>query len=222
MTLTVLDVAGICSGQIYDDSTKWDLLIAGEPYIGVRIDHARKVVIVACRGSTTLLDFLHDGEAGILCDAGPLGTVALGFYDGIVSSYLQIEAFVRLLLTVGRYRLIVGGHSLGAAHAALWAAHAVLQGTQVDAYVLMGCPAPGCGELRAQLLKVPKRYSFRNGYDPVYSVPPWCSHPSDPILLHEPPSELPAGASYGLGPLVDWHQWVLYLKGIEKISLPVL
>jgi hypothetical protein len=222
MSLSVLDLGQIGTDWVYTTPKRpWDLLLPGEPYVGVIIDHVLRHVIIACRGSTVPMDFLKDVEAGLVRGAGPLGTVALGFYDGVHAAWLSIKPSIPQ-----GYRIYIVGHSLGAAHACLLAGVAESTGTHVDCLMVMGCPAPGDNKLNRWLKRIGRIISIRNVdgmiVDPVYIVPPWCEHPSNPIDICEPASSLTAAQlNNECWPWpVSYHHWQLYLAGIAKLNLP--
>lgn len=170
--------------------------------------------LVLLRGSVTPQDWLRDFESELgraLPDWPQLGLLPDGFTKGLPQALAAISA----RLGDGA-KLVVAGHSLGAAHASQLAAM-LLQRYSIERLVLCGCPRPGTSQLVEVLAGVAVA-SYRNRSDPVCDVPvtidPWLSWcPLAPyVALDEVP---PAGDSWGL--LAD-HHIELYQAGIAKLE----
>lgn len=226
--LTVLQAAEVFSAAIYDSTTRWDVLLMGafysDSYVGLRLDPINKAALIAFRGSTTVNDFLKDLDAEVPDDEGELGTVAHGFFEGTKALYTTLAPIIP-----ADYKLIVGGHSLGAAQASDFAGYAVARFKSNPqavpaAVVLMGSPRPGCDTLNAQLRKIPTWFSFQNRqgilHDPVTDVPTWGEHARPLIPVRE--ERLPTDTFANWGVLIEAHHYELYLRGIAKLALPPL
>ena len=124
--------------------------------------------VIVCRGSVTLEDWLRDLEseaARIIPGYPSVGHVPYGFGAGILDAYKAISSVV-----FAQNASYVVGHSLGAAHAAILAGMLVADGRPVKRLLVCGCPRPGMAHLSTLLSETPIS-SFRNGPDPVCSVP---------------------------------------------------
>lgn len=222
---TVYQSAVTFAADIYDQASKWDYLLSGPTYancyVGIRIDHTNKIVEIACRGTQTRDDGLKDIEAAVPVEEDELGVVAYGFFEGTKALYTIIATLIPL-----GYRVIIGGHSLGAAIATDLAAYAMVRfrsNPQAVPYavILMGSPRPGCHTMNEQLRKIPVWYSFRNGgnllFDPVTLVPTWGEHARELIQIHESPAP-----DDSWGAIVGYHHSELYLQGIAKLTFPPL
>ncbi len=214
--ITVLDIAKIGSESIYIDdpaarAVLFDHVLTGpevdDRVIGIKLIEPYRIAVVAFRGSTTPEDFLHDLEAALPEHEGKCGWVPCGFWRGTEASYFAVMP----LIPPG-YRIIVTGHSLGAAQGADFAGYLIEQGRAPLACVLMGSPRPGRSDLNA-LLTQTELWSFRNGHDPVTMVPTWGDAPGNWMLLYEAPPE-----NDEWGGLIGWHHWQLYLRGIARLS----
>ena len=127
-------------------------VVAGIKYVG-------NDTVVALRGSITAQDWIRDLKIWPEHDAH-LGFVADGFTDGIAEFVVALKPCIR-------GKLILCGHSLGAARACIIAA--LLPTAQL---VLFGCPRPGFRKLRNLVLASgAKVSSFKNRSDPVCDMP---------------------------------------------------
>ena len=161
--MTPLDAVRACS-QIYGapptgfvDILSVDGIIAGMmPLPGG--------VAVVFRGSETLEDWFRDLDAAMVNIPG-IGDVHQGFSVGM-------ERFVSDVFPALTGRIVLAGHSLGAARACILAAMLAPFDIPVDELHLFGCPRPGGREL-ARIVNKNVRHieSYRNGRDPVPLVP---------------------------------------------------
>jgi len=174
-----LDVARLCQA-IYDtpQAAGFDhLWTNGLAFVGhKKFDNTDCII---WRGSFTGLDWLEDLEA-VPANWPGLGTVHAGFLGGVLWDKARVDA-------VCGKSVIVGGHSLGAAHAQIYAAMRVADGKPVDRVVVMGSPRPACGAMRDLLAAVPLA-NYRNVGDPVTDVPTFPFLEMRPFTdIHEAP-----------------------------------
>ena len=161
--MTPLDAVRACS-QIYGappagfaDILSVDGIIAGTmPLPGG--------VAVVFRGSETLEDWFRDLDAAMV-DIPGVGDVHQGFSVGM-------ERFMSDVFPAFTGRIVLAGHSLGAARACILAGMLAPFDISVDELHLFGCPRPGGREL-ARIVNQNVRHieSYRNGRDPVPLVP---------------------------------------------------
>jgi len=201
-----LDIAKICF-KLYDDNpldADWDNLWPHDGGFAAR-KRVGDVDVVIWRGSTTALDWIDDLDFEPV-DYPVFGKVHAGFLKGVSAVWDQVDA------TLGA-KVIISGHSLGAAHALLHAARHEVRSKRPQRVVVMGSPRPGFQKL-ADLLGPVSIASYKNGDDPVTMVPP--TLPSWPYV---PPRDfIPLDVAPELGD--SWgvfarHRWTLYLQGIE-------
>lgn len=207
MTLSVATVAAVGIAG-YSDETKWTQLCVGKQYkdchIGILEDSVDKCYIVSARGTKSLTDAIKDFESVSQEYIYQLGSIACGFFDGTPEIYADVVSWVQKNPS---YKLILTGHSLGAAQMTDLAAYAAVRNLTPFACVLMGSPKPGSTTLNHCLTGIPHWYSFRNGIDPVPLTPLVGEHYQELIKLNEPPPD---------GTWLGWHSSDLYLQGICK------
>lgn len=179
-----------------------------------------QTLYILWRGSYTPLDWLLNFTATPTKD-GSIGMVHKGFVVGVWAVQDELDAYASSLCANKNItKIVVTGHSRGAAQACDYAGHAVMQGLPVTDLILFGCPRPGYQTL-ADILKNHKVNirSYRNGDDPVTKVPfnidligTTCDFPyvdvADFTQLHERP---PKHDSWGI---VADHHWQLYARGL--------
>jgi Lipase (class 3) len=123
--------------------------------------------IIALPGSETVRDWILDFEA-LAVEHDGLGPVHKGFFTGLPEAYAAMKA--RPL----RPRVIVIGHSKGAAAAALLCGLMALDDRPAALRVVWGEPLSGFQTLKDVLADLPQR-SYRNAgdgwHDPVTDVP---------------------------------------------------
>lgn len=169
----MLDIAAVCNlyAWLYTKLPvppgTWDHVIATDgAYTAIkRIDGISYVMF---RGSTTFLDWVEDCFRVLnpLVDSD-LGPVHPGFALGVRAVKDQLDALVG-------DKVIVVGHSLGAAHALLYAGYRVASGKPLNRVLVFGEPRAGGAQMAAVLAKTPI-WSYRNqdvnGHDYVTDVP---------------------------------------------------
>lgn len=204
--------------DLYNNAPVFDHIINGDATFGVYvgIKHFGDDTLVVYRGSTVRDDWAKDFFAvpheNLLHPQ--LGVLHAGFALGA-------DKTVELLKPLIRGRLIVGGHSLGAAQALIGAATLMLQGITPTAAVVFGEPKPGFPTLAEFLAPLTIR-SYRNCDDIVTHVPFSIMmlnfvHPRELLDVHEPP---PTGDAWGK--LGSHHSW-LYNSAIKKLQIqPVI
>lgn len=172
------------------------------------------VAVLVFRGSTTVEDWFRDAISELsappakIARCADLGDLPLGFDQGMY------EAMGRWGTYAGP-RLVIAGHSLGAARACIAAGLELAYGATVERLVLCGCPRPGTSSLGRYLSvhQVPIA-SYRNLKDPVCDVPtgpPW-SHVVPFIALAEGPEP------GDIGVFRD-HHIQLYQAGVAKLGV---
>jgi hypothetical protein len=207
-------VADLCRG-IYaypgDPPVAWEHLdlgdVDGVAWGLIRVDG---VTIVVFRGSTTGLDWLLNFD----CLANPfhhadIGPTSFGFLSGIENMLRELLAMLG-----ADERVIVAGHSRGAAQADILTGLLVLAGRPPIARVVFGEPRPGFAQLAGIVAGVPGRSYLNgdeNGHDRIHDVP-FCLpptllyvHPTEPVRISAPPSP-----NDPWGPLFGYHHIWLY------------
>lgn len=194
----------------------WDYLHISSTLSGVTYGIKRfdDVVCVIFRGSVTMSDWIHDLIAIPFRDS-PLGFVHPGFYDGIPAAWADIKARLS-----ANDRVIVAGHSLGAARAALLAGQMTIDGRPPARRVCFGEPRPGFRKLSDILRNVPSA-SYRNSdgvsHDIITDVPAPVGAMN---YMHPCPltdvCERPAQAQIEDDVLFAWHNMGLYLTALQK------
>lgn len=186
-----------------DDTVCWALKRIGD------------VDVVVMRGSVTLDDFVDDAEAWPAAD-NELGChVHMGFDEGLYKVCNEL-----LTLTNAPRKIIVTGHSLGAARATILSAYLVHAGFPPIARVLFGEPRPGYTDLADYLKGIPCR-NYRNGKgidgDLVTGLPfstsfmPWTNSAPFTEVWAEPENKDPWGP-------FSWHHIQLYCEALSSIN----
>lgn len=187
------------SDDFGDDGVCW----AAKQYGGL--------AVLVFRGSMTKEDWFRDAISELpapgsrVPQCAEFGVLPLGFGMGMYAAMTRWTAYTRS-------RVIIAGHSLGAARAVIAAALDLAYGGTVDKIVLCGCPRPGTNILTDYLADIDIR-SYRNLGDPVCDVPtepPW-AHVRPFTALSEPP---PAG---DISIFRD-HHIELYEAGVAKLG----
>jgi predicted lipase len=113
------------------------------------------------------------------------------------------------------HKVIITGHSLGAARARVFAALRVVNHLPVDRLCVFGSPRPGFANLARVIQKSGMIHmSFRNRNDPVTEVPtilPQWEHTENYILLDE------HAIADDYSPLRD-HHIELYQRGVNHLT----
>lgn len=163
--LTDKDMAQACL-DTYDPNTQW-LKRTGERhgvYLCARLQ--MDTLTLAFRGSTTPEDWLRDFIAIPISTS--LGIVHSGFYFGAKAAIEDIGNLIKVYSD----RLVLTGHSLGAAEAMISAGLLIKSGITPRAVITFGCPRPGFYELSKLLIDSGAVIRcYRNGDDPVSLVP---------------------------------------------------
>ncbi len=162
--MTELEMIDLCA-QLYDpgQAAAWDHLI-DDPECYCAIRHVGPdASAVVFRGSTTPLDWYNDLDEEPVYDR-QLGPVHGGFYSGVRNRHADIVSLLRP-------RVIVLGHSLGAARAILEAGLLIANGIMPEAVRGWGCPRPGFATLSNVIARCPNALWWRNRHDPVTYVP---------------------------------------------------
>lgn len=134
-------------------------------WCGIKIDGDTALVVF--RGSTTIQDWLRDFQSVMTHDP-ELGDVEYGFMTGLRT----VEAFLWKQMCDAKEmptKILVTGHSLGAARAQLFAGLLTCHG-KICELVGFGPPRAGGPQLR-QLLNTVKCRLYKNRADPVTDVP---------------------------------------------------
>jgi hypothetical protein len=177
--------------------------------------------VIVFRGSTTLQDWLRDAEAvANPVESAGLGPVHPGFNAGLTAVWQELMA--RRAAGQLSPRVVVTGHSLGAARATLMTGYLVQGGAAPIARYVFGEPRPGFARL-AEIIKDVPAFSYRNGdnaedpsgFDLVTSVPfrffpELYVHPSPLIDVRADP---PATDEWGV---FRWHHIQLYCDALAK------
>lgn len=134
-----------------------------------------RFLVVSFRGTepTSLQDWVTDANTELV--PGPLGgNVHAGFYDALANVWQLMDRYVRHLMEERPRRLLVTGHSLGAALATLAAARWLEAGEAVGGLYTFGQPRTGDDNFARQFNFEFKPFAFRfvNNNDLVTRIPP--------------------------------------------------
>lgn len=177
------------------------------------VKHYEDVDALIFRGSMTKEDWFRDFLSEMSAPASSIpgakfGALPLGFAAGMRDAAAVWPA------SCGP-RLVIAGHSLGAARAAIAAGLALQDGAGVERLVLCGCPRPGTKTLKNFLIRrCGSIASYRNLSDPVCDVPtdpPW-EHVVEFTALNQPPSP-------GVWSIFRDHSIYLYLDGVGRLGV---
>ncbi len=178
-----------------------------------RVDDVNVIVL---RGSTTPEDWMRDFEA----IANPYTHLALGpVHPGFLAGMEQAWTAMRPLIGA---KVVVSGHSLGAARSAILTGLMLRDGFAPLARVVFGEPRPGFPQLAQRIAQVPAR-SYCNGngrlFDIVTEVPIAIGpenyvHPCPLTYVCEPPGP-EWTQQWGI---FAWHAMPLYLAALEKLE----
>ncbi len=218
-----VEIAALCNAIYGEDRISgsdkdviWDHFDSGTDGDGVcwGIKRSEDSIAIVFRGSLTLLDWLRDLNAV----ANPFHHDDIGpVHPGFLSGMRTVERELMTLVSKDD-KLILAGHSLGAARATVLAALLVTDGWKPAARVVFGEPKPGFLQLISILADVPGR-SYRNGdanfHDVVtdlpFSVPPEeYVHPTNIVRV----TGAPDGGLFSRLGLFSWHHMPLYLKAL--------
>jgi Lipase (class 3) len=219
MPITDFDIAALCAGIYATPGTPpvvWDHFDpGGDDDICWALKRFPGLDVIVLRGSITLQDWLLDLRADAV--PSPLGMVDSGFYAFMPEMWQDAKP----MLT--QPRVVVAGHSLGAARAAILCGLMTLDKMPPVARVVFGEPKPGFVEL-AKIIEGTTGRSYRNGdathhdlvTDVPFSFPPLqYVHPTPIIPITVEP---PADTFSSLG-VFAWHHASLYAKGAPAIAI---
>lgn len=210
--VTELEACGLCL-SIYTanpNPADWNFLCTKEfGFVGVK--RIRDTDVVVERGSFDPLDWYRDLSA--LAEPVPgIGFVHSGFVSGVLERYDEIIAVLGP-------RVVVVGHSLGAAEAALFAGLRTAAGHPPEHVYLYGCPRPGMQKLCDVLAPVPIT-SRKNLTDPVTDVP--LDIPLlDPFVHVRPQIEMAEQPAPGDNGFFREHHMNLYFAGVKALAAKV-
>lgn len=157
-----LTCAGLCYKTYFEPGAFDQIIDSNGVYAGIK--QYADCTAIAFRGSTTITDWHRDFEAEMIDDP-QLGQVEAGFLTGLR------EAFASPNGHFSTEKLIITGHSLGAARALLFSALIIAgKGNYIPKVVTFGSPRPGAQKLKDILANTPI-CSYKNGDDPVTDVP---------------------------------------------------
>lgn len=219
--ITDFEIADLCTriyAEVGEPPVEWDFFEAGLGDHGVCFGIIRlgDIDYVIFRGSKVFLDWRRDTDwwSRPRIDAR-LGPVWPGFVDAMPEAWQEIKTRIS-------DRVVIGGHSLGAARTSPLAALMKLDGIKPLARVVFGEPYPGMQPLANLIADIPSR-SYRNGdphhHDVVTDVPyplpllNWV-HPSPLIHVTAAPTQQ---ATDLLGRLFNWHHCPLYRQAMKNM-----
>lgn len=195
-----------------DQDSWWDKVYYEVSTHGVHL--CRKYIdgytVLIFRGSVTDLDWWRDLISGFgvtLSGYTELGQIPFGFQEGM--GFVLADLLPHI---VGP--CIIGGHSLGAAHASIFTGLLTSKSFAIDRIVLAGCPRPGTSTLRKYVSAL-SIGNYRNGdgndHDYVTDVPLW---PFCPVY---PYTDITGGESDDPGPFM-YHHIQYYVAGLEALA----
>jgi hypothetical protein len=211
------DIAQLCL-DVYTGAGNWDQIELPADGIAFGVKDLGPVIALIFRGTTSLNDFVHDGE----CVADPLehdglGPVHPGFFEGLP------ELWMRLQNKLTTKPCVVAGHSLGAARASLFTGLMILAGHPPVRRLCFGEPRPGFPQ-SANIIAEVRARSFCNGngraHDLVTDVPftTWVEdyvHATPLIPISAAPSE--ADVEQYL--IFAWHPMHLYASATPEVLI---
>lgn len=208
-----LDCIDACWNSYYD-TTKFDVFFPGDDATGgvaVGIRKLQGVSLVCFRGSVTAEDWALDffavpHPAALHPD---LGMLHAGFASGMDIAFGIIAPLLE-------DKVVITGHSLGAARALIFGGMLQLAGVPPKGIVVFGQPKPGFQKLADILATIPVR-SYKNMDDAVTHVPLSILdlryvHPRALIPVSAPPER---GDPWGF---LGAHHCDLYRKAISSVS----
>ena len=216
--LSDIEIVQMCA-DIYSDTQApyWNFYDCGpgdhDICYGIRREGDTDYVIF--RGSKVFLDWFRDGDWWSRPTVDPrLGEIWPGFVVDMDAAWTEIQHHVGA-------KVVVGGHSLGAARASVLAGYMLVDGCKPLARICFGEPNTGFPKFCNFVSQVPGR-TYKNfgdlGHDHVTDVPY-----NIPIIAPygKPPTKLNVTATPG-GPEIEqlgffsYHHINLYVKGMQS------
>ncbi|KAK1140665.1 hypothetical protein N8T08_009978 [Aspergillus melleus] len=138
----------------------------------VTVDHSHSSIVVSFRGSYSVRNWLADVNFAFVDPGLCTGCLAeAGFWSSWAFAKNDIVASLkRLTEQHADYRVVIVGHSLGAAVATVAAADLRTQGYQAALYAYAS-PRVGNGKLAEFITKQENNYRFTHQNDPVPKMP---------------------------------------------------
>lgn len=207
---TNMDVVNLIASS-YEPSmnSQWTVLYKENKTAGIHagLKQVGNVSVVIFRGSVTPEDWMRDLVSelfGFIDNFGSLGPLPLGFLQGMSTAWHKIVPYLQS-------SVIVGGHSLGAAHAAIFSGMLMASRRKILQTVLCGCPRPGMRTLKELLAKT-DILNIRNLEDFVTDAP--SSPPYEQVRFF---TEVDGGQ--GSDPLDPFrmHHIQFYVNGFQKL-----
>lgn len=200
----------------YTNGYPWTMLIQPQQDDGVWVALIRvgDVDVLVYRGSITFQDWARDFffKPHTMTGHPSLGMVHSGFFLGLEDALARLRPLLRK-------RVILVGHSLGAARALLTAALLLDMGLAAEAVVLFGEPKSGYQQLTDFVATLAIRSYFNhdaNGYDRVTAEPPSTfvfpftrARPLIPVSVSPAPND-----RWGL---LAYHHIELYAAGLPAV-----
>lgn len=173
--------------------------------------------LVILRGSLTPHDWFEDMFAAPYVGHRPFGPVHHGFNNGLDTAWSRMKNLLR-----SSAKVMLTGHSLGAARATILTGIMIDDGGSPAGRIVFGEPKPGFQRLADFIKAVPAR-SYRNGmsdaHDIVTDLPlpvkAWglnYVHPAPLTLVSGPP---PIDDTTGM---FAWHHIGLYVTALSNLN----
>lgn len=217
--ITDLDLADLCVGT-YNypgvPAVMWDISDYTIPGCVWFMKHVGDVDVVAFEGSHDLIGWRKNFDAWAKAETYRSNTLDLhpGFYSGLPDAWSKIQKLIGP-------RVVITGHSRGAAQAADLACLMLIDDLVPEAVVGFGEPKSGYKSQADLLAKVPYQRIYRNGNavfhdvvtDVAYTFPNLPYQHRAPLTLVT--AKPPPGHELGM---FAWHHCVLYAKALESTS----
>lgn len=220
--LSDLDIVNLCA-DIYNDPqpSYWSYFETGtaDDSICYGIRRVDGIDYVIFRGSLSIIDWVRDGDWWSKPTTDPrLGEVWPGFVAGMSDAWNEIQRHIGA-------KVVVGGHSLGAARASVLAGYMLVDGCKPLARVCFGEPNTGLPKFCSFVSQLPGR-TYRNfgdaGHDHVTDVP----YNVPRVFPYGKPATKINVTAVPSGPIIDelgffsWHHIQLYAQGVKNL-LPI-
>ena len=208
--LTDLTIARLCAAIEEDAPAGFDYVDNGaETGVVFGIVRGPDNDSVIFRGSKSEEDWWRDAHTEMVS----LPTVGL-VHSGAAKNILLVAAKIKTMI---KPNPIIGGHSLGAMHAAIYGG-LLTSDIHEDPLqiVLFGCPRPGAAQLVKCLQNI-NVVSYKNRHDPVTDVP--IPLPNMPYEHVRPFSLVDGLVDHSLGPFFEDHHMDNYIEGMLNAKL---